>query len=101
LKEGLVELGYNIEGQNIAIVNRFAFSKAELLSKLATKLVILKVDVIVLATLTAARCGPLQVQGQCLQPGTEILVDNISFLSWSETYLQRNLFRKTSVPESP
>ncbi len=25
LKEGLVELGYYMEGQNIAIVNRFAF----------------------------------------------------------------------------
>ena len=69
LKEGLVELGYYMKGQNIAIVNRFAFRKPELLPKLAAELVNLKVDVIVSGTLTAARCGPPQVQSQCQHPG--------------------------------
>ncbi len=69
LKEGLVELGYYMEGQNIAIVNRFAFRKPELLPKLSAELVNLKVDVIVSGTLTAARCGPPQVQSQCQHPG--------------------------------
>ena len=64
-----IELGYYMEGQNIAIVNRFAFRKPELLPKLAAELVNLKVDVIVSGTLTAARCGPLQVQSQCQHPG--------------------------------
>ncbi|MCH7913903.1 MAG: hypothetical protein IH856_12850 [Deltaproteobacteria bacterium] len=68
-KEGLVELGYYMEGQNIAIVNRFALHKSELLPKLVAELVNLKVDVIVSGTLTAARCGPPQVQSQCQHPG--------------------------------
>ena len=68
LKEGLVELGYYMEGQSIAIVNRFAFRKPELLPNLAAELVNLKVDVIVSGTLTAAQCGPPQVQTQCQHP---------------------------------
>ncbi len=69
LKGGLVKLGYYMEGQNIAIVNRFAFRKPELLPKLATKLVNLKIDVIVSGTLTVARCEPPQVQSQRQHPG--------------------------------
>jgi putative ABC transport system substrate-binding protein len=46
LRQGFHEFGY-VEGQNIAIERRYSEGKAERLPDLATKLVRLKVDVIV------------------------------------------------------
>jgi putative tryptophan/tyrosine transport system substrate-binding protein len=52
--QGLKDLGY-VEGQNMAVEHRFAEGKEERLTDLATELVQLKVDVIVVGGTAAAR----------------------------------------------
>jgi putative tryptophan/tyrosine transport system substrate-binding protein len=85
IRLALRELGY-IEGQNIAIDYRYAEGKRDRLRELATELVRLKVDVVVVfggetqvrAAMDATKTIPIVMAGQGIDPVAAGLIDSLA-----------------------